>query len=80
MQYVFILSLAFMVIYFAKTLIKSKKGKKLLNQNDTVDEKYNAVKRMEMNKVDQLLDKIAKSGEESLTLHEKEVLENYSKK
>jgi hypothetical protein len=45
----------------------------------TIDQKYNAQKKIETDTVDAILDKISKHGIDSLSKREKELLEAYSK-
>jgi len=46
----------------------------------TIDQKYNAEKKLETDTVDAILDKINRHGINSLSKREKELLENYSKR
>ena len=81
MNYILIFSLATLVIFFAKSIINSNKGKNMLSShNDTADEKYNAVKRLEKQEIDKILEKITVSGESSITQREKRLLDEYSAK
>ncbi|MDI9366025.1 MAG: rhomboid family intramembrane serine protease [Flavobacterium sp.] len=45
----------------------------------TIDQKYNAEKKLEANTIDAILDKINRHGINSLSKREKELLENFSK-
>ncbi|HNR20738.1 MAG TPA: rhomboid family intramembrane serine protease [Bacteroidia bacterium] len=52
---------------------------KVVHKRQTMDEKFNASKKSKQQEVDQILDKISKSGYSSLTSHEKEILFKASK-
>jgi hypothetical protein len=58
---------------------KSPKQPKRSNVRMKTDEEYNIEKKTKQEKIDQILDKISKSGYESLTRQEKDFLFNQSK-
>ena len=57
----------------------SPKQAKRSNSRMKTDEEYNMEKRTKQEKIDHILDKISKSGYESLTRQEKDFLFNQSK-
>lgn len=48
-------------------------------QNYTLDERYNAAKVEKQKEIDRILEKINKKGIASLSSHEKELLDDYSR-
>jgi len=60
--------------------MKVKRGKQQASQRPMTDEEYNAIKKTKQDQIDRILDKISKSGYESLTKKEKDFLFNQSKK
>lgn len=66
------------VIDTVATLFKPSKVK-VVHKRQTVDEKFNTNKKNKQQEVDQILDKISKSGYSSLTSNEKEILFRASK-
>ena len=50
------------------------------NDHHSIDHKYNQQKNMQQQKIDKILDKINKTGINSLSRKEKEMLKEYSKK
>jgi membrane associated rhomboid family serine protease len=60
---------------FTGSIKKSQRS----NRRMKTDEEYNLEKKTKQEKIDQILDKISKSGYESLTRHEKDFLFNQSK-
>ena len=68
------------LISSVKAIFKpSSKQKKRSNTRMKTDEEYNMEKKSKQEKIDQILDKISKSGYESLTRQEKDFLFNQSK-
>ena len=63
-----------------KPRMKVKRGKQQASQRPMTDEEYNAIKKTKQDQIDRILDKISKSGYESLTKKEKDFLFNQSKK
>jgi membrane associated rhomboid family serine protease len=63
-----------------KKMITSSKSTKSGNSKFKTDEEYNLEKKRRQEKTDAILDKISKSGYESLTKEEKDFLFNQSKK
>lgn len=57
----------------------ARKGKGKKRPRDMTDEEYNAKKKAEQDEIDKILDKISKSGYESLTKKEKDTLFRASK-
>jgi hypothetical protein len=67
-------------VFFAKYYLQRKSKKTpLVNQNDTMDERYNAEKMVKQLELDELLDKVSEKGLDSLNQEERELLENYSR-
>ena len=68
------------IIKSISSLFKSSPKKpKRSNPRMKTDEEYNLEKKSKQEKIDQILDKISKSGYESLTRQEKDFLFNQSK-
>ena len=63
-----------------KPKMKVKREKQQAGKRPMTDEEYNAVKKKKQDQIDRILDKISKSGYESLTKKEKDFLFNQSKK
>ena len=63
---------------FLKKLTKKKVAKKIQSRPLTDDE-FNDIRSKKQNKMDNILDKISKKGIESLSIHEKNFLDNYGK-
>lgn len=59
---------------------QSKSTMNVVHKRSISDEEYNYNKKMQEQKVDEILDKISKSGYESLTKSEREFLSNVNKK
>lgn len=57
-----------------KPVLKSKKGGNKKPYNTASDEEYNAYKKAKQEEIDRILDKISKSGYDSLTKKEKQIL------
>lgn len=55
------------------------KNKNKVKKRFISDEEFNYIKKKKGDKLDSILDKIAKDGYESLSIHEKNFLENYSR-
>ncbi len=64
---------------FYKTSKKKPFKKVYKNEKPMSDEQYNTRKKEEQDKIDKILDKISKSGYESLSKKEKEILFNHGK-
>lgn len=63
---------------FLKKLTKKKVAKKIQSRPLTDDE-FNDIRSKKQKKMDNILDKISKKGIESLSIHEKNFLDNYGK-
>lgn len=64
---------------FFGTSFKPKPKIKVVYKRKKTDEEFNAEKKLKQERIDAILDKISKSGYESLTKEEKEILFNMSK-
>jgi membrane associated rhomboid family serine protease len=64
---------------YIATMFKPKSNLKVAYKRKTSDEEYNLKKTEKQKKIDEILDKISKSGYESLTKEEKETLFKMSK-
>jgi membrane associated rhomboid family serine protease len=69
----------FQALFSSNKKLKVKKGGAYQNPRFKTDEEYNIEKKQKQAKTDAILDKISKSGYESLTKAEKEFLFNQSK-
>ena len=69
----------FRLLFSPNKKLKVKKGGAYQNPRFKSDEEYNLEKKQKQAKTDAILDKISKSGYESLTKAEKEFLFNQSK-
>lgn len=79
MNWVFTLAFAVILIYFMKSYLRGKQKKaEFIKPNDTVDERFNAEKQLKQLEIDEILDKVAKKGLESLSVKEKEILDEFS--
>jgi hypothetical protein len=63
---------------FLKKLTKKKVAKKIQSRPLTDDE-FNEIRSKKQKKMDDILDKVSKNGIESLSIHEKNFLDNYGK-
>jgi cbb3-type cytochrome oxidase subunit 3 len=73
----------FIIAIFVFTIRKKKKDRTVWRQNGsvmTIDDRYNESKVETQKEVDRLLDKIHKSGYDSLSKKEKQLLDKYSQK
>lgn len=67
-------------MFFSKAPLFKVKNKKSANERFKTDEQYNTEKKSNQQKTDKILDKISKSGYDSLSKKEKDFLFNQSKK
>ena len=65
-------------LYFLKKITKKKMAKQIQSRPLTDDE-FNDIKSKRQKKMDDILDKVSKKGIESLSIHEKNFLNNYGK-
>ena len=63
---------------FLKKITKKKMTKRIQSRPLTDDE-FNDIKSKRKKKMDDILDKVSKKGIESLSIHEKNFLNNYGK-
>lgn len=63
---------------FLKKITKKKVTKKIQSRPLTDDE-FNEIRSKRQKKMNDILDKISKKGIESLSIHEKNFLDNYGK-
>ena len=63
---------------FLKKITKKKMTKRIQSRPLTDDE-FNDIKSKRQKKMDDILDKVSKKGIESLSIHEKNFLNNYGK-
>ena len=63
---------------FLKKITKKKMTKRIQSRPLTDDE-FNDIKSKRQKKMDDILDKVSKKGIESLSIHEKNFLDNYGK-
>lgn len=81
MHYIIVFVIAFLIISFGKKFLQTKNEKKsFLSENDTLDEQFNANKRIKQLEIDQILDKVAKNGIDTLSKKERKKLDEYSSK
>ena len=79
MRFILIFVIAFLIITILKKFIKSRDDKKIqYSENDTLDEKYNADKKNAKIEIDTILEKVSEKGIHSLTIKEREKLDDYS--
>lgn len=79
MEYLGVFLILILMIYGIQVFMKRKKKVKIIQPNDTKDERYNAQKVMKALTIDQILDKVSEKGIESLSKSEKAQLDEYSK-
>jgi len=65
------------IVNWFKNLFKSKPTK--VKRRFISDDEFNSIKKGREDKLNKILDKIAKQGYESLSIHEKNFLDNYSR-
>jgi len=63
---------------FLKKITKKKVTKRIQSRPLTDDE-FNEIRSKKQKKLDDILDKVSKKGIESLSIHEKNFLNNYGK-
>jgi hypothetical protein len=63
---------------FLKKITKKKMAKQIQSRPLTDDE-FNDIRSKRQKKMDDILDKVSKKGIESLSIHEKNFLNNYGK-
>lgn len=80
-RYIIIILGVFLLVKFLKNYFeKREKKNSLISENDTLDEKFNAYKKQKQIEIDTILDKVASKGLSSLTMKERQILDDYSSK
>ena len=70
------------MINFIKSLFTKKKSRKVVTgipDRPLTDDEFNHIRSKKQKKMDDILDKVSKNGIESLSIHEKNFLDNYGK-
>ena len=81
MRYIIVFIVVFMIITLLKNYVRSRdKANDITTDNDTQDERYNAIKAIEAQEIDQILDKVSEQGADSLSNSERNRLDKYSKR
>ena len=70
------------MIKFLKSIFIKKKSRKIVTgipDRPLTDDEFNHIRSKRQKKMDDILDKVSKKGIESLSIHEKNFLDNYGK-
>jgi uncharacterized protein YpmS len=79
MNFILLIVIAFLILMLVKLFMKrAQKKSELIKQNDTIDERYNAQKILDQQRLDQLLDKVANKGIDALSTDEKAFLDRFA--